>query len=105
MSQTDKHLPPSPFKKRRHLGFGVFLVIWSMSQTQYGGLPHKQQSLAGMPRYRRAILIPSGKDDPRGVYNPTTFNPMAKIYNSPPENVFKEIVQLDSNSLKEVFKI
>jgi len=33
--QTDKHLPPGPFidknfKKSRHLGFGVFIVIWSM---------------------------------------------------------------------------
>jgi hypothetical protein len=36
--QTDKHLPPSSFiglffKKSRHLGFGVFLDIWSMTQT------------------------------------------------------------------------
>jgi hypothetical protein len=52
-------------------------------------------------------LVPIGKDDPRGVYctvyNPATFNPMAKIYYRAPENVFKEIVQLDSNTLKEVY--
>ncbi len=29
-SQTDKHLPPSTFQKSRHLGFGVFIDIWSM---------------------------------------------------------------------------
>ncbi len=33
--ETDKHLPPNPFtgqvcKKRRPLGFGVFIVNWSM---------------------------------------------------------------------------
>ncbi len=38
-SQTDKHLPPSRvplpvnFKKSRHLGFGVFIDIWSMLQS------------------------------------------------------------------------
>jgi hypothetical protein len=38
--QTDKHLPSSTFtgpfliyKKSRHLGFGVFIDIWSMVWT------------------------------------------------------------------------
>jgi hypothetical protein len=35
--QTDKHLPPSTFtgkflKRSQHLGFGVFLDIWSMAR-------------------------------------------------------------------------
>ncbi len=34
-TQIDKHLPPSTlsFKKSRHLGFGVFIDIWSMVFT------------------------------------------------------------------------
>ncbi len=49
--QTDKHLPPSTFiwlifNKCRHLGFGVFIDIWSMVCTGYvylcdpGSHPH-----------------------------------------------------------------
>jgi hypothetical protein len=31
--QTDKHLPPSTFTDQsRHLGFGVFIDIWSMDR-------------------------------------------------------------------------
>jgi hypothetical protein len=28
-----RHLPPSSFKKSRHLGFGVFLDIWSIEKA------------------------------------------------------------------------
>ncbi len=39
--QADKHLPPSTltdsiFKKSRHLGFGVFIDIWSMPAPKQG---------------------------------------------------------------------
>jgi hypothetical protein len=74
-----------------------------MSQTQYGGLAPQTTEPGANAALAAGYLVPIGKDDPRGVYNPTTFNPMAKIYNSPPKNVLKEIVQLDSNPLKEVY--
>ncbi len=47
--QTDKHLPPNPFyrtifQKRRPLGFGVFLAIWSMNRTlSIEGLEHSHE--------------------------------------------------------------
>ena len=74
-----------------------------MSQTQYGGLAPQKTEPGANAALAAGYLVAIGKDDTRGVDNPTTFNPMAKIYNSPPENVFKEIVQLDSNPLKEVY--
>jgi hypothetical protein len=80
--------------------FGVFIVIWSVSKTQYGGLAPQKTEPGANAALAVGYLVPIGKDDLRGGYNPIKFNPMAKIYNSPPENLFKEIVQLDSNPLK-----
>ncbi len=56
--QTDKHLPPSLWSKSRHLGFGVFIDIWSMHGMNLSNVGENGQFSTNILSRRWHFTIP-----------------------------------------------